>query len=66
VTNGAHVHVRLGTFKFSFCHFFSPKSSARVQVLCLHDAADSPRTGDRAAHRRRQRPLCSSPMGLIT
>jgi hypothetical protein len=27
VTNRAHVHVRLGTFKFSFCHFLnSPKS----------------------------------------
>jgi hypothetical protein len=25
VTNRAHVHVRLGTFKFSFCHFSTPK-----------------------------------------
>jgi hypothetical protein len=37
-----------------------------VQVLCLHDAADSPRTGDRAAHRRRQGPLDAAPWGLIT
>jgi len=65
VTNGANVHVRLGTFEFSFCHFFSPKSSARVQVLCLHDAADSPRTGDRAAHRRRQGPLDAAPWGFL-
>jgi len=25
VTNRAHVHVRLGTFEFSFCHFSTPK-----------------------------------------
>jgi len=31
VTNGAHVHVRLGPLKFLFCHFSHPKKNkARV------------------------------------
>jgi hypothetical protein len=53
VANRAHVHVRFGPLKLAFCHFQISKEQARVQVLRLHDTADSPRTGDRAAHRRR-------------
>jgi hypothetical protein len=53
VANSANVHVRFGPLKLAFCHFQISKEQARVQVLRLHDAADSPRTGDRAAHRRR-------------
>ena len=45
VTDGAHVHVRLGPFKFLFSHFNSPKNLTRVLVLRLHQIADSLRTG---------------------
>ena len=36
VADRAHVDVRLGPLEFSFCHFNSPKSNARVMVLRLH------------------------------
>jgi hypothetical protein len=39
VPDRAHVHVRLGALEFSFCHFYSPKSNARVSVLRLHHTA---------------------------
>jgi hypothetical protein len=45
VANGAHVHVRLGPFKFLFSHFNSPKNFTRVLVLRLHQIAGSLRTG---------------------
>jgi hypothetical protein len=53
VANRAYVDVRFGPLKFAFCHCLFSKEQARVQVLRLHDAAGSSRTGNRTARRRR-------------
>ena len=42
VTDRAHVDVRLRTFEFSFCHFNSPKSNARVRFNVCSTVAGSP------------------------
>jgi len=48
VTNRAHVHVGLGTFEFTFCHFNSPEKSIRQSVgLAFPQCPDAPATGNR-------------------
>jgi hypothetical protein len=37
VTNRAHVHVRLGTFKFSFCHFSDSEKRYLNQQITAHN-----------------------------
>jgi hypothetical protein len=44
VADRAHVDVRLGPLEFSFCHFHSPKSNARVRFnVCITLLDPSPR-----------------------